>query len=104
MAKKVSKNIENNNDKTAGVAIAALILGILTIVIGWIPVLGQGLGIAAIVCGIIGINKANNEKMAGKGIAIAGIVLGVIGLLISLIVLIGIIAYFGVLSPSNLAP
>lgn len=60
---------------TPGIAVAALILGILALLTGWIYV-GGLLGIAAIVLGIISL-----KKPGGKGMGLAGIILGVLGLL-----------------------
>jgi hypothetical protein len=61
-------------------AIAALVLGILTFVC-----LGPIAGILAIVFGILGLKKAK-ESGVGKGMSIAGIVLGAVGSVIAIIV------------------
>ena len=68
-------------EKTSGFAIAALVLGIISLFLGWIPVFGQILCLLAIIFGIIPLfgNKS------GKGMAIAGLVLGVVMLIIGLI-------------------
>lgn len=63
-----------------GIAIAALVVGIVAFVTGWVPILGLLLGIAAVVLGVIGLKKA-----AGKGMSIAGLVTGAIGALTSLV-------------------
>lgn len=63
-----------------GVAVAALICGILSIFFCWVPLVDLGVSIAAVVCGIITLTK----KYDGKGMAIAGLITGVIGLLLSL--------------------
>jgi hypothetical protein len=67
-------------------AIAALVLGILTFVC-----LGPIAGILAIIFGILGMKKAA-EIGNGRGMAIAGIVLGAVGTVVSIIVLIIVIA------------
>ena len=45
-----------------------------------IPFLGCALAIPALICGVIGVMKANSDKQAGgMGHAITGIVLAIIG-------------------------
>lgn len=65
---------------TGGLAVAALVVGIVAFVFGWTPIFGLLAGIAAVVLGIISLKKANN-----KGMSIAGIVLGGIGALTSIV-------------------
>jgi len=71
---------------TNGMAVAALVLGILTFVC-----LGPIAGVLAIVFGILGIKKAN-EVGTGRGMSIAGIILGAVGSVIAIIVFIAIVA------------
>ena len=66
---------------TNGLAITALILGIIAILSGWVIVFGLLVGAAAIVLGILGM-----KKPGGKGMSITGIITGSIGALTSLIV------------------
>lgn len=66
---------QKNNDN----GIASLILGIGSIVLGWIPVLGLALGVLAI------IFYSQQKKINPDDFAIAGLVTGIIGLAISLI-------------------
>jgi hypothetical protein len=61
---------------TNGLAIAALIVGIIAVITGWIPFWGVLVGGAAVVLGILGLRKIN-----GKGMAIAGLVTGGLGAL-----------------------
>lgn len=69
-----------------GLAIASLVCGILTLVLGFCcGFIGLIPGIAALVTGYLGLRKADEMGGAGKGLAIAGMVLGGIGLVISLI-------------------
>ncbi len=73
-------------------AIISLVCGILAVLCmccGWLGII---LGVAAVVLGILSINKQENAK----GMAIAGIVCGGIGLLIAIIVLIAGSALSGV--------
>lgn len=62
-------------------AIAALILGICSLVFSWVPFLGIGCGIAATILGAIGKGK-NPDK---RGMAIAGLVMGIIGIVLGVI-------------------
>ncbi len=60
-----------------GYGIASFILGLISIVFSWVPVLG-------FVCSILGIVFfAKQRKIKPTGLATAGIVLSIIGLVIS---------------------
>ncbi|HEY6532790.1 MAG TPA: DUF4190 domain-containing protein [Acidimicrobiales bacterium] len=72
---------------TNGLAIAALVLGIIAVLCFG---LGALAGIAAIVLGALGMKKAA-ETGSGKGMAIAGLVLGIIGVLLWIAVIVAII-------------
>lgn len=67
-----------------GLAVASLVLGILSLFCSLLT------GIPAVVCGFLGLSKANRVG-AGKGMAIAGMVLGVVGTVVS-----GVGIYFAV--------
>jgi uncharacterized membrane protein YvbJ len=57
-------------ERTSGMAIASLVLGIL------------GISILAIIFGAIGISQTNKDpNLKGKGLAVAGLVLGIIGMI-----------------------
>lgn len=66
---------------TNGLAVAALVVGIVAVVTGWIPFWGLLVGATAVTLGILGLKKAH-----GKGMAIAGIITGGIGALWGLLV------------------
>lgn len=68
------------NAGPGGLAIAALVLGILAFLSGWIAVLGLLLGIAAIVLGIMAM-----KKPAGKTFGIIGLIGGILGALTGLV-------------------
>ena len=61
-----------------GLAIAALVVGIVGFLIGLLPVAGALVGIAAVVLGAIAL-----AKKQPKGFALTGLILGAIGLLAS---------------------
>lgn len=69
-----------------GLAVAALVLGILGVLVSWIPcvgwVLGLLLAVLAIIFGFVGKGKASQGAPHG-GVAIAGLVCGFLALIIS---------------------
>lgn len=79
--------------------VASLVCGIVGIII---PYIGLILGILAIVF------SHRQKRIQPNGMATAGFVLGiiaiVIGLFVGMLVIIGSLAYFGVLSPDNFLP
>ncbi|MCA9477648.1 MAG: DUF4190 domain-containing protein [Nanoarchaeota archaeon] len=91
-----------SEQKSNGKSIAALVLGILSVLI---PFIGIIFGILAIIFGIQGKKQIQETGEAGKGMATAGLVLGIIGVAyLFLWILIGGLAYFGALDPSNAIP
>ena len=68
----------------SGMAIAALVLGILALLTFWTVVGGILLGLIAIVLGVIALRRVRRGIAAGRGMAIAGVILGTLGLLGSL--------------------
>ena len=72
-----------------GMAITALVLGIISITIGCCTYfIGVPTSIAATILGGIAISK----KKPGKGMAVAGLVMGIIGIVIIIISIIMIVA------------
>lgn len=76
--------------KKQGMAVASMVLGIITILIFWIPVVGfLGLvtALLAIVLGAIANSQANKkpEEFGGKGMAITGLVLGIVAIALMLL-------------------
>ena len=68
----------------SGMAITALVLGILAVVFCWTVIGGVLFGLVAIVLGFVASRRARRGVAAGRGLAIAGIVLGLLGLLLSI--------------------
>ncbi|WP_245180168.1 DUF4190 domain-containing protein [Streptomyces montanisoli] len=64
-----------------GMAVAALVLGILAIVFFWTVFGGIVLGIIGLVLGIFGARRARGGMAPHRGMAITGAVLGAIGLI-----------------------
>ena len=79
--------------------IVSLVLGIISVVI---PILGIVTGIIAIVY------SKKQKKIAPSGMATAGMILGIIGIILwslyLLLIVVGILAYFGTLSPDKFLP
>src|SRR5690554_4375935 len=69
----------------SGLAIAALVVGIMAFLLGLIPVFGAIVGLTAVVFGILAMRK--NQS---KGMSIAGIVLGGLAAVVSMNVAFGI--------------
>ncbi|WP_062210900.1 DUF4190 domain-containing protein [Demequina oxidasica] len=64
---------------TLGITVTSMCLGIAALTIGWLfAVLVPLLGIAAVVCGHVGLSqvKKSQRPVGGKGFAIAGLVTG----------------------------
>jgi hypothetical protein len=68
-----------------GFGTAALVLGILAIVLCWSAVGGIVLGVLAIIFATLGIRRAGRGEATNKGMSIAGLVTGIIGLIIGVI-------------------
>ncbi len=81
---------------TNGMAVAALIIGILSLLISIFPfigLIGTLGGIAALVLGFVGRKKAKTTS-AGGGMAITGIITGILAIIVSLLVTIGVALFF----------
>jgi hypothetical protein len=75
---------------TDGVAVAALIVGILAILVSWIPVVGALAGIIALVLGLVGRSRIKKSGANGNGMAVTGIATGAVAIAIN----VAIIAFF----------
>lgn len=75
--------------KTPGMAIAALVLGILAIPSA-IILIGGLFGLIAIILGAIAAGKAKRGEVGGRGVAIGGIVTGVVGLIIAIVIFVSV--------------
>ncbi len=87
-----------------GLAGTALGFAIAGLVIGWIPLLGWLVWIAGLVLAIVAIVKCKTPE-DGKGMAIAAVVIMAISILfVPVLMAVGSLAYFGVLSPNKFVP
>ncbi len=83
--------IKQSSKPKSGLAIASLILGLVS----FIPLIGVLLGAIAITLGIIASLKiSNNHTLGGKNLAIAGTILGVLGICFTFLIY-GSLFYFG---------
>lgn len=74
-----------------GLGTAALVLGIIGVVLSWTVYLGVILGVLAIIFGGVGLARAKRGEATNRGAAMAGLVLGIIAIaLLVLLVIIGI--------------
>ncbi|MBV9161947.1 MAG: DUF4190 domain-containing protein [Pseudonocardiales bacterium] len=67
-----------------GFGIAALVLGLLALVLSWTVIGGIVFGILAVIFGLLGRAQAKRGESTTGGLSIAGVVLGGIGLLIAI--------------------
>lgn len=73
------------NQPGQGLAITALVLGILALLTTWVPLLGLVLllvSVAAIVVGAIALARVSKGVARGRGMALAGLILGVVSLIV----------------------
>ena len=71
-----------------GLAVAGMVLGIIAIVLCWVPFLDQVLALLAIIFGAIGTGKANKIGGKGKGMAVAGLIMGIIAMILGIAVIV----------------
>jgi hypothetical protein len=75
------------SDETSGIAIAALVTGIVGWVLFFIPILPIICLTLAIIFGAIGLKQTSSGGKKGRGLAIAGLVLGILGLALILLLI-----------------
>jgi hypothetical protein len=85
----------------SGMAITALILGIIALLSCWTIIGGILFGLIAIVLGFIASRRAKRGEAGGRGMAITGIVLGALGLVLSVVIVAVIGAFWNSASFSD---
>jgi hypothetical protein len=83
-----------------GVALAALIVGILSLLIAFVPIVGLiGVigGVIALVLGFVGRGRIKRTQAGGNGMAVTGIVTGILAILLGLLITGGLFALGGTL-------
>lgn len=71
-----------------GLGIAALVVGIISLLVAWIPFIGLAGalgGIIAIILGVMGLGRVRRGEATNRGMNIAGIVLGAIALILGIV-------------------
>lgn len=63
-----------------GLGVAALVIGIIALVLCWVPFVGL-LGIVAVILGFIGIRRVSRGAATNRGMSITGVVTGVLATL-----------------------
>lgn len=76
--------------RTDGMAVAALVLGVASVLVGWFTLI---VPLLAVVFGLVALPRIRNsaDRPEGHGMAVAGIVLGAIGLLASIVFWIAVV-------------
>lgn len=64
-----------------GLAIAALILGILALLSFWVPFLGAVLALVGLILAIVALRKISRGTAGGRGLAIAGLITSILALI-----------------------
>jgi hypothetical protein len=81
-----------------GVAVAALIVGILSLLVAWLPIIGLigalG-GVVALVLGFVARGRIKRTGASGSGMALTGIITGVVALLLGTLITIGLFVLGG---------
>jgi hypothetical protein len=78
-----------------GLAVAALVLGILACLLFWIPFGGIILGLVGLVLGIVAWRRASTGRAGGKAMAVVGTVLGGLAVAGGILATVVIILVFG---------
>ena len=73
---------------TKGLALSALIVGIVAFLTGLLPIIGALIGVAAIILGIIALARKQS-----KALSVTGLVLGAVALVVSVVMTIGLAAF-----------
>lgn len=63
-----------------GLGVAALVLGIIAVLLSWVPFLGLLLGTLAIVFAVLGRRRVSRHQADNGGVAVAGLVTGIVAL------------------------
>ncbi|MCT7354240.1 DUF4190 domain-containing protein [Streptomyces sp. 15-116A] len=78
---------ETGGRRGNGMAIAALVLGIVAILLFWTVFGGVLLGLLALIFGIIGARRARGGRAPHRTMSIIGAVLGTLGMIASVVII-----------------
>jgi hypothetical protein len=85
---------------TSGMAVAGMVVGIVALVLFWVPFVDLVLGFLAIGLSWGGMVQADRPGYTGKGMGIAGLVCGIIAVIPALIVM---LFFFGLFAAAGTA-
>jgi hypothetical protein len=68
----------------SGLAITALVLGLLALLSSWTIIGGVLLGLGAVIVGLVALTRIKQGRAQGRAMAVIGIVAAVIGLLVAI--------------------
>ncbi len=71
-----------------GIAVAAMVLGILSILLCFAWFISPIIALLAIIFGALGLGKAKKIGGRGKGMALAGLITGIVGMVIGIFILV----------------
>ena len=80
---------QQEQPRGSGLAITALILGIVALLSSWTVVGGLLFGFAALIVGFLASGRAKRGIAGGRALAVTGIVLGLLSLVVA-----GVVAFF----------
>jgi uncharacterized membrane protein HdeD (DUF308 family) len=69
--------------RRSGIAVAAVVLGVLSIPLALTVYLGAVCGVLALVLGLIGVFQTRQGRATGRGLAVAGLVTGLVGVVLA---------------------
>ena len=81
----MNSTIDTNQKKESGLAVAGMVIGIVSLVFVCIPlisILSPFLAITGIILSSIALSKINKGEAGGKGMAVAGLVTSIVTLVI----------------------
>jgi uncharacterized protein HemX len=88
----MTPNYAPQSQQSNGLAVASMVLGIVSVALLCFRWVAVPLGVLAIVLAVIAINQAKAGQRRGSGMAKAGLILGIIGPLISIALWIAVVS------------
>ncbi len=86
----------------SGLAIGALVLGILALLSSWTIIGGILLGLIGLVLGFIASSRAKKGVASGRGMAIVGIITSLLGIVIAIVLVVAVGSFLNSDSAKNL--
>ncbi|MFJ1760237.1 DUF4190 domain-containing protein [Amycolatopsis sp. NPDC088138] len=86
--------------RTSGTAVAGMVIGIVALVLFWVPFLDLLLGFLAIGLSWAGMIQGDRPGYTGKGMAIAGLLCGIIAVIPALVIM---LFFFGLFAAAGTA-